>query len=107
MNPKNPYFILELDPDASPLEIERQGKKLLALLEVGAAKGRSYESPFGSFDRDATMVREAVAALRDARRRERERCLFLLVGAHGSKSGGAERDAPLADPFLEAGFAGL
>ena len=71
MNPRNPFYVLEVAAAASPGEIERQGRKLLALLDVGAAKARSYRCPLGTFARDATMVREAMAALRDPPRRAR------------------------------------
>ena len=61
----NPFFVLEVSPQASRAEVERAGQRLLALFEVGSASAASYETPFGPATRDADMVRQAVAALRD------------------------------------------
>lgn len=110
MNPKSPFYILELPPEASPGDIERQGRKLLALFEVGAKKASTYACPLGTFERDATMVREAMAALRDPRRRAKEACLvsFLVAETTGEDDAGVlEPDAPLEDAFLAGGYRGL
>jgi hypothetical protein len=79
MNPRNAYYVLELLPEATPGEVERQGRKLLGLIELGTARGTVYACPLGTFTRDATMVREALAMLRDPKRRAKERCLAALV----------------------------
>jgi hypothetical protein len=106
MNPKNPYAVLGLSPDATPGDVERQGKKLLGLLEVGAEKAKSYAYLGSTLPRDATMVREAMAALRDPKRAVRERCLArLLSGSPASRV--VEPDEPFADAFLAGGYQGL
>jgi hypothetical protein len=79
VSPRNAYYVLELLPDATPGEIERQGRKLLGLIELGTSRGTMYACPLGTFTRDATMVRDAMATLRDPRRRAKERCLASLV----------------------------
>lgn len=111
MNPKSPFYVLELGPDASPGEIERQGRKLLGLFEVGAKKAATYSCPLGTFSRDATMVREAMATLRDPRRRAKEACIVSLLAAdaEGDEEAGAqlEPDGPLEDAFLAGGYRGL
>jgi hypothetical protein len=61
----NPFFVLEVSPQASRAEVERAGQKLLALLEVGSASVSRYDTPFGPATRNADTVRQAVAALRD------------------------------------------
>lgn len=66
---ENPFFVLGLDTSCTRLEMERQGQKLLAMLEVGFAEAASYASPFGERERTAEAIREAMAALRDPRRR--------------------------------------
>ncbi len=99
MNPRNAFFVLELSPEATPGEIERQGRKLLGLIELGTARGTSYASPLGPQTRDATMVRDAMAALRDPRRRARERCLASLLSAAGA---GEAPAAEVDDPVREA-----
>jgi hypothetical protein len=106
MNARNPFYILELKADASPGEIERQGRKLLALFEVGAAKARSYTCPLGTFERDDTMVREAMAALRDPQRRMKEACLVSLLDGV-TRADTYDPDAPLEDAFLAGGYRGL
>ncbi len=69
----NPFFVLGLTPEASPLEIERQGQKLLAMLRVGLETATSYPTPFGDHPRTEEAVRQALATLRDpARRHEAE-----------------------------------
>lgn len=65
----NPFFVLELSPDCSRIEIERAGQKLLAMLEVGIGGAERYDTPLGSRPRTPELVREAMAALREPRRR--------------------------------------
>ncbi len=65
----NPFYVLELRPDASPVEVERQGQKLLAMLEVGLATAATYPTPLGGMPRDADLVRRALDELRDPARR--------------------------------------
>ncbi len=107
MHPKSPFYILDLRHDASPGDIERQGRKLLGLFEVGAKKATSYSCPLGTFERDATMVREAMAALRDPRRRAREACLASLLGDDEEHADVHDPDEPLEDAFLAGGYRGL
>jgi hypothetical protein len=61
----NPFFVLELSPQASRVEVERTGQKLIGLLTVGGAGASRYATPFGEGARDVDRVRQAVAALRD------------------------------------------
>lgn len=65
----NPFYILELSPRCSAVEVERQGKKLLAMLELGLVEAESYDTPFGVRPRSADAVRLAMAELRDPDRR--------------------------------------
>jgi hypothetical protein len=61
----NPFFVLELTPDASLRDVERAAQKLAALISVGAASASRYQTPFGPLPRDANRVQSALAALRD------------------------------------------
>lgn len=61
----NPFFVLELKADASRAEIERAGQRLLALLGIDSSGISAYATPLGVATRDADMVRQALAALRD------------------------------------------
>lgn len=62
---RNPFFVLEMPISASRAELERAGQKLLALLELGTARVRTCQTPLGVIERDADLVRAALAALRD------------------------------------------
>jgi hypothetical protein len=106
MNPKNPYFVLEIVADATPGEIERAGRKLLGLIDVGSEKAVKYTCSFGTFDRDATMIREAMAELRDPKKRARHSLLASLLATDAAESNVA-LDAPLANAFALAGYPGL
>jgi hypothetical protein len=65
----NPFYVLELSPEATPLEVERQGQKLLAMLGVGLHAAGQYPTPFGPRPRTEDAVRQALAALRDPTKR--------------------------------------
>ncbi len=62
---ENPFYVLELSPTCAAVEIERQGNKLLAMLELGLVEAESYDTPLGIRGRDADAVRSAMAQLRD------------------------------------------
>jgi hypothetical protein len=65
----NPFFVLDVSPQASRTEVERAGQKLLGLLTLGAAGADRYDTPFGPATRDADAVRRALATLRDPNER--------------------------------------
>lgn len=62
---ENPFYVLGLQPEASRSDVEREGQKLLAMLELGLEAARCYETPLGPRQRTAERVRDALAALRD------------------------------------------
>lgn len=66
---RNPFFVLEVAPSATRTELERAAQKLLALLAIGNAAAQRVQTPLGPLDRDADMVRSALAELRDPRSR--------------------------------------
>lgn len=66
---RNPFFILGLTPEASRAQIEREGQKLLSMLQVGFGEASHYHTPLGPQRRTAEMVRHAMAELRDPSRR--------------------------------------
>lgn len=65
----NPFFVLEIRTDATPIDVERAGQRLLALLAVGSETAEIYETPLGPSTRDADRVRQALATLRDPKQR--------------------------------------
>ncbi len=62
---RNPFYILELPVDPTPREIERQGNKLLGMLELDVKGSTEYPTPWGTQTRDAADIRQAMAELRD------------------------------------------
>jgi curved DNA-binding protein CbpA len=107
VNPKNPFFVLELPSAATPGEIERAGRKLIGLLEVGSEKAAKYTCSFGTFDRDTTAIREAMAELRDPEKRARHAMLASLLAVEEMAASEEAIDAPLPDAFALAGYPGL
>jgi hypothetical protein len=65
----NPLVVLGLGAGASRMEIEREGQKLLGMLELGFAEAATYATPLGPRPRTAELVRAAIAALRDPAQR--------------------------------------
>ncbi|MCA9492970.1 MAG: hypothetical protein KC621_23730 [Myxococcales bacterium] len=65
----NPFHVLELSPGCTPMEIERAGNKLLAMLGVNMEAAATYRGPLGPRPRDADLVRRSMDALRDPDRR--------------------------------------
>jgi hypothetical protein len=66
---ENPFHVLGLRPDCGRAEVEREGQKLLAMLELDLSAARTYASPLGTHERSPEQVREAMAELRDPERR--------------------------------------
>ena len=66
---ENAFFILELKPDCSAMDVERQGQKLLAMLELGLESARTYSTPNGERERGDQEVRHAMAELREPKKR--------------------------------------
>lgn len=63
---RNPFLVLELPVTASTIEVERQGRKWLGLIPLGSERAKEYPSPIGPQLRDETLVRAAMAELKDA-----------------------------------------
>jgi|SRR5580704_19626212 hypothetical protein len=65
----NPFYVLGVKPDATRAEIEREGQKLLGMLELGLKSAVTYATPVGPGERTDDKVRRAMAELRDPERR--------------------------------------
>jgi hypothetical protein len=65
----NPFYVIGVRPGASRVEIEREGQKLLGMLELKLASAATYPTPVGPGARTADKVRQAMAVLRDPERR--------------------------------------
>lgn len=66
---ENPFYVLGLRPSAGRMEVEREGQKLLGMLELGLASAATYPTPVGLGARTPDKVRRAMAELRDPERR--------------------------------------
>lgn len=101
----NPFWVLELPPDATAVEVERQAQKLLAMLGVGLEAAGHYPTPDGPAPRTVDDVRQALEALRDPDRRAAWE-VFARVDpstpppAHGVGS----RPAPWPDALTALGW---
>jgi hypothetical protein len=65
----NPFYVLGVRPDAPRAEVEREGQKLLGMLELGLGSAARYATPVGPGERTADKVRRAMADLRDPEKR--------------------------------------
>ena len=65
----NPFYVLGLAPSATRAEVEREGQKLLGMIELKLARAAQYATPVGPGERTADKVRRAMAELRDPERR--------------------------------------
>jgi hypothetical protein len=66
---ENPFYVLGLRPAATRQEIEREGQKLLGMLELGLSAALEYPTPLGTEPRTQDKVRRALAELRDPDKR--------------------------------------
>lgn len=97
----NPFYVLGLRPDCARAEIEREGQKLIGMLELELSAAATYRSPIGEHRRTPELVREAMAELRDPNRRllhELWATLEPAVSAPSSASADEDDEANLA-PF--------
>ena len=65
----NPFYVLGVGPTASRTDIEREGNKLLSMLSLNLKEAKVYRSPLGEHPRSEELVREAMAELREPKRR--------------------------------------
>ena len=111
----NPFYVLALPPSAARVEVERQGQKLIGMLELGLASAASYPTPLGMRQRTAEKVRHAMAELRDPERRllhelwaRAELCGGEAepdrVGAGSQSAGSAVSCSPWSEAFEALGW---
>lgn len=104
---ENPFYVLGLRPEATRQELEREGQKLLGMLELGLSASREYSTPLGRFERTPELVRVAMAELRDPERRlvhEVWACLppELVVDLDDASTGGHEDSERAAPAWTDA-----
>ncbi len=110
---ENPFYVLGVRPTAKRADIEREGQKLLGLLEVGATAAKTYRTPFSVEPRTPELVRAAMAELRDGTKRTVAEAWARLeaqnVPAPGAESATAHaattsRTAPWSDAMAQFGW---
>lgn len=111
----NPFYVLGLRPDATRIEIERQGAKLLGMLELKLKSALFYPTPLGRSERTADKVRQAMAELRDPERRLGHELWARLdprsaspedTDAAAPEVSHAKADAPWSEAFTALGWLG-
>jgi hypothetical protein len=85
---ENPFYVLGVDPRATRAEVEREGQKLLGMLELGLGSAATCETPLGPRPRTAEDVRRALAELRIPERRLVHELWARLPAAHGRVASG-------------------
>jgi hypothetical protein len=105
---ENPFFLLAVAPGTPELEIEREGRKLLAQLELGLQAVRSVDTPLGPVERTPDNVRAALAELKDPRKRRAHALWARLRDAGASNGESASRALePYAGAMQALGWPGL
>src|SRR5690606_10851507 len=89
----NPFYVLGLRPDCARAEIEREGQKLIGMLELELSAAQTYRSPVGVHRRTPELVREAMAELRDPNRRLLHELWATLEPVHAPTSDQGDVDA--------------
>ncbi|GAB4568568.1 MAG: hypothetical protein Tsb0020_22180 [Haliangiales bacterium] len=95
---QNPFYVLGVGVEATRVEVEREGQKLLGMLALGLSAARHYLTPLGQFERTESDIRAAMAELRDPVRRAKHALWADLPadsldasggdGAHGGANSG-------------------
>jgi hypothetical protein len=66
---ENPFYVLGVATTVTRTDLEREGNKLLSMLQLDLKESKTYRSPVGDHPRTAEAVRAAMAELRDPKRR--------------------------------------
>ncbi len=66
---ENPFYVLGLETTCTRQEVEREGQKLLAMLQLEVFEAQSYVTPVGPRPRTPELIRMAMAELREPKRR--------------------------------------
>lgn len=66
---ENPFYVLGVATTVTRTDLEREGNKLLSMLQLDLKESKTYRSPLGEHARSAEAVRAAMAELRDPKKR--------------------------------------
>jgi hypothetical protein len=95
----NPFYVLGVKTTATRQEIEREGGKLLSMLELRLASVKTYSTPLGDAERTADKVRAAMSELRDPAKRLTHE-IWARIDPKTEASEGRRRVEP--EPWREA-----
>lgn len=103
---ENPFYVLGLRPECSRMDVEREGQKLLAMLELKLKAAATYATPLGPAERTPEKVRMAMAELRDPKRRLTHEIWATLDPKKicGSDAPAQEQPAPWTDAKKLSGW---
>lgn len=90
----NPFYVLGVSPESARPQVEREGQKLLGMLELGLRAAATYETPVGPRPRTADEVRAAMAEVRAPEKR-----LLHELWAGLPAKVEASASEPVGDPF--------
>jgi hypothetical protein len=90
---ENPFYVLGLRPGCARAEVEREGQKLLAMLELKLSAAATYASPVGKRTRTVDNVRHALAELRDPEKRLGHELWARLAPVEAPADGAAPPDS--------------
>ncbi|MEZ4382574.1 MAG: hypothetical protein R3A79_14650 [Nannocystaceae bacterium] len=92
----NPFLVLGVRPEQPRVEIEREGQKLLGMLELGLRSAATYMTPSGPRARTQEAVRAALAELRAPEKRLMHELWASLPQAQASAG---KADGAPGDPY--------
>ena len=96
---ENPFYVLGVRPSCTRAELEREGQKLLGMLDLGMPSSKKYQTPIGEAVRSPELVRQAMAELRDPHKRLLHELWAqlpaeILSDEPGAAAGGSEDGGP-------------
>jgi len=99
----NPFYVLGLKPGCARAEVEREGAKLIGMLELKLSAAASYATPLGPRPRSVELVRQSMAELRDPDKRlGHELWARLPVRAIAASAPVAASDGERLRPYPQA-----
>ena len=102
---ENAFHVLGLRPSCTRMEVEREGQKLLAMLELGLSEAAHYDTPVGRMPRTSELVRAAMASLRDPTTRLQHALWAQLPpGAREAQAPPKEEPAPWPEALVRLGW---
>lgn len=102
---ENAFHVLGLRPSCTRMEVEREGQKLLAMLELGLSEAAHYDTPVGRMPRTSELVRAAMASLRDPTTRlQHALWAQLSPGNTAAQTPAREEPAPWPEASVRLGW---